>query len=393
LHAELGGGFAGVRGAFIFYDNGGARPEKIYFSSHEQPATSVITQVYDEKSYYGYAKDGLTPLLRDAVRKRNPKKIGVNTSATLPEADGLTVGLRTFLVETIGPDFARRIVSAELLVRDYRTNRTPLETRLYEQLLNWSARWMCEALDSANITAGKTTAEDIAWWLEDGALKAGLTGSGTPRVVRRGELLPLNAAIPIASGDIISIDGGLDYLGFETDIKRAVYVAQPGESDPPASIQKAWQDTLKIGELYARRMKPGRIGHAIWDELRLETERLGYATAYPDAGGRAPVDNKPEVGIYGHSVGNVAHDIGARIAQDLPFAYGDRVRFPLAKGEWVSVEFHVSTPIPEWGGKTWYARFEETGQIGADGVEWLIPIQDKLLVATDRVTSTDSPRR
>jgi Xaa-Pro dipeptidase len=392
LHSELGGGFAGVRGAFIFYDGGGAKPEKIYYSSHEQPATSVITQVYDEKKYYGYSKEGLTPLLREAVRKRNPKKIGVNTSPTLPEADGLTVGLRNFLVETIGPEFGRRIISAELLVRDYRTNRTPLETQLYTTLLNWSARWMCEALDSANITPEKTTAEDIAWWLEDRALAVGLTGSGTPRVVRRGELLPLNAAIPIQAGDIISIDGGLDYLGFETDIKRAVYVAAQSETEPPASIQKAWQDTLKVGDLYARAMTPGKVGHVIWDELRRETERLGYATAYPDAGGRAPVDDKPEVGVYGHSVGNVAHDIGARIAQDLPFAYGDRVRFPLARGEWVSVEFHVSTPIPEWGGKTWYARFEETGRVSAKGVEWLIPYQDRLLVAGGGTTATRAAR-
>jgi hypothetical protein len=56
------------------------------------------------------------------------------------------------------------------------------------------------------------------------------------------------------------------------------------------------------------------------------------------------------------------------------------VRFPLRQGEWVSVEFHVSTPIPEWGGKTWYARHEETGQIGPNGVEWLIPRQEKLLL-------------
>jgi methionine aminopeptidase len=212
-------------------------------------------------------------------------------------------------------------------------------------------------------------------------------------VVRRGELLPLNAPIPIEGGDIISIDGGLNYLGFATDIKRAAYVARPGETDPPGSIVKAWQDTLTIGALYQSYMRATAIGHQIWDALRSETEKRGYATAYPDAGGRAAADTAAEVGIYGHSVGNVAHDIGARIAQDLPFAYGDRVRFPLTKGEWVSVEFHVSTPIPEWGGKTWYARFEETGQVGENGVEWLIPIQDKLLVAVGGAAETASGQR
>ena len=386
LHTEIGGGFSGVRAAFIYFDSGAGQPEKIYFGSHEQPANSVIAQTYDIKKYYGYTKEGLTPLLREAVHSRKPKRIGVNTSATLPEADGLTVGLRDFLVATIGPEYARRIVSAELLVRDFRTNRIPLETKAYTDLLNWTARWQCEALGSSHITVGKTTAEDIAWWLEDRALGLGLTGSGTPRVVRNGDLLPLNAPdLPIQPGDIISIDGGMQYLSFATDIKRAVYVLKPGESAPPDSITKAWTDTLRFADLYTSRMRPGQVGHIVWEGLMAEIEKQGYAIAYPDAGGGAASTSKPEVGAYGHSVGNVAHDIGARIASDLPFAYGDRVRFPLRAPEWVSIEFHVSTPIPEWNGKTWYARFEDTAQVGETGAKFLIPRQSRLLLMSGAV--------
>jgi hypothetical protein len=40
----------------------------------------------------------------------------------------------------------------------------------------------------------------------------------------------------------------------------------------------------------------------------------------------------------------------------------------------------VSTPIPEWDGKTWYARFEETAQITEDGVKWLIPPQEDVFL-------------
>jgi Xaa-Pro aminopeptidase len=381
MHTILGGGFSGVRAAFIFFDRGAARPERIYFGSHEQPANSVIAQSYDVKQYYGYSNEGLTPLLREAVHSRKPKKIGVNTSATLPEADGLTVGLRDFLAAAVGPDYARRLASAELLVRDFRTNRTALETRAYTDLLQWTARWQCEALSDTHVTVGKTTAEDIAWWLQDRALKAGVTGSGTPRVVRSGDLLPLNAPdMPIEPGDIISIDGGLQYLSFATDIKRAAYVLKPGESAPPASVVKAWEDTLRFADVYASSMRAGRIGHEVWSGLMQQVEQQGYVVAYPDAGGRATTASKPEIGVYGHSVGNVAHDIGARIASDLPFAYGDRVRFPLVTPEWVSIEFHVSTPIPEWNGKTWYARYEETAQITDRGAAWMIPPQSRLLV-------------
>jgi Xaa-Pro aminopeptidase len=381
LHDELGGGYSGVRAAFIFFDSGGDNVEKIFLGSHEQPANSVITQVYDVKKYYGYSREGLPPHLKEVVYERDPQKIGIDTSPTLPDADGLTVGLKDMLVDAIGPKYTERLVSAELLVRDFRLHRTPLETKLYTQLLEWTSRWESEALSPANVTPGETTGEDIAWWLENRALELGMTGGGVVRVVREGDLLPLHdPTIPLIPGDIISIDGGLEYLGYATDIKRAAYLLKPGETEPPESIRDAWRDTLEIGALYASKMIPGSVGHEICTDLNAEVEKRGYSAAGPDAGGRAATSTKPEVGIYGHSVGNVAHGIGARIAQDIPFAYGDRVRFPLVNGEWVSIEFHVSTPIPEWDGKTWYARHEETARVGPGGAEWMIPRQEQLLL-------------
>ena len=381
LHVELGGGFAGVRGAFIFHDDGSDTVEKLYYSSHEQPANSVIAQIYDETIYYGYSREGLTPHLQKAIEDRDPQTIGVNTSHTLPEADGLTVGLRNFLVDAIGPEYASRIVSAELLVRDFRLQRTPAETVIYTQLLEWTARWMEEALSTENVTTGVTTAEDVSWWLYDRALDLGLTGWGTVRVVREGDLLPIHDPdIPLEPGDVVGIDGGLHYLHYAIDIKRTAYILKPGETEMPESLQEVWRTTHEIGDFYASQMVPGAIGAETWSAINAEMASRGYRAVGPDAGGDAVTTTDPEVGIYGHSVGNVAHDIGARIADDIPFAYGDRVRFPLQANEWVSIEFHVSIPVPEWDGKTWYARFEETAQITEEGVKWLIPTQKELFL-------------
>ena len=381
LHIELGGGFAGVRGAFIFHDNGSDTVEKLYYSSHEQPANSVISQVYDETIYYGYSREGLTPHLRKAIEDRDPQTIGVNTSHTLPEADGLTVGLRNFLVDAIGPEYASRIVSAELLVRDFRLQRTPAETAIYTDLLAWSARWMEEALSTENIVTGVSTAEDVSWWLLDRALELGLTGGGTVRVVREGELLPIHDPdIALEPGDIVGIDGGLRYLHYAIDIKRTAYILKPGETAMPESLQEVWRTTHEVGDFYASMMVPGAVGFETWSAINAEMESRGYRATGPDAGGDATTTSEPEVGVYGHSVGNVAHDIGARIAADIPFAYGDRVRFPLQANEWVSIEFHASIPVPEWDGKTWYARFEETAQITEEGVKWLIPTQKELFL-------------
>ena len=380
LHDELGGGYAGVRGVFIFFDNGGQKPEKIYLGSHEQGANSAITLDYDLKKYYGYSKEGLTPLLQQIVFSRKPKHIGIDTSPTLPDADGLTVALRDYLVQALGPEYSKRLTSAELVVRDFREARAPLEFAAYKQLLEWTSRWETEALQ--NIHVGKTTAMDIAWWLKDRALEEHLTGEGTPRIVRKGVLLPLeDPSMTIQPADIIGIDGGLNYLGFSTDIKRTVYVLQPGETEPPASIQKAWAAAVSFSDVYASELIPGSIGHVVWESLAAITNERGYSVGYPDSGATAATSTTPEIGVYGHSTGSVAHDVGPRIAQDWQFAYGDRVDYPLKLGEWESMEFHVSTPIPEWGGRTWYARFEENVRVGAHGAEWIIPRQEKLLLA------------
>ena len=117
-----------------------------HLGSHVQPDDSVIEQVYDEKTYYGYSKEGLTPHLREVVHARDPERIAVNTSKTLPEADGLTATLKEFLIETVGSPYADRLVSAELLVRDFRTRRAPLERKLFTELAEWTARWETEGL-------------------------------------------------------------------------------------------------------------------------------------------------------------------------------------------------------------------------------------------------------
>jgi Xaa-Pro aminopeptidase len=381
LQLELGGNGTGVRAAYIFYDDGSDEPEKIFYSSHEQPANSVIASVYDETVYYGYSREGLTPHLRKAIARRDPRKIGINRSPTIPMADGLTVGLYDYLMDTLDEKYRDRVVSAELLARDFRLNRTERETALYQQLLEWSHTWMKEALSTANIETGVTTAEDVAWWLKDRAREIGLTGYGTVRVVREGELLPIHDPdIPLMPGDIVGIDGGLRYLGYSVDIKRHAYLLRPGETAVPEQLQASWNVVHDMAEVYRDKMVIGAVGHEIWSAINAEAEARGYATVGPDAGGDASSNTRPEAGFYGHSVGNGAHDIGARVAADIPFAYGDRVRYPLTLNEWVSIEFHVSTPIPMWDGVTWYTRFEETAQMTGDGPRWLLPPQRELFL-------------
>ena len=58
--------------------------------------------------------------------------------------------------------------------------------------------------------------------------------------MRDGEIIESNDPnTPIEPGDCLSIDAGLQYLHFQTDMKRSAYVLRPGETAAPRGMQKA----------------------------------------------------------------------------------------------------------------------------------------------------------
>ena len=237
----------------------------------------------------------------------------------------------------------------------------------------------------SHVTPGETTALEMAAWFEDRALELGMGSFQTVRVVRGGDLLPRHDPdIAIQPGDIVAVDAGLFYLQFETDLKRTAYVLGPGETEPPESIRNAWAEVIQTSRLYASKMVPGAIGHEIYESIIEETLRDGYVRDTRTDPSISNTGPEHEISLYGHSLGNDLHDIGARVAQDVPFAFGDRVRFGLVEGEFVAMEFHVGVPIPEWEGKKWSARYEEIAAVGSEGLVELIPFQTELLLIHSR---------
>ena len=381
--SEIGGGWGGVRNAYLFFDRGGDTPEKIFIGSHELRDTT-IRDAYDELIYYGYTEGGVSPHLKKVVEERDPDRIGINVSPTLPMADGLSWTLRTFLEDTLGPEYASRMVSAELLVRDFRTMHIADEIEVFRDLCEWTVAWEEEAFSDAVVTMGETTANNIHWWMRQRAMELGLQVEFLPgiRITRNGENLPTNTPEhTVEPGDVLSVDAGLAFIDYRTDIKRTAYVLKPGETEPPESLQKAFSDAMKVTDVLTENMKPGAIAHEVWELTMEDIGVMGYYAGQPKTGGAVEADpTQPEVGLYSHSVGNSTHDIGARVAIDWPFAYGDRVRYPLAAEAWYSVELHVSTPIPEWDGKVVPIRIEENARLTDNGVEYFVPRQQELLV-------------
>ena len=81
--SEIGGGWGGVRNAYIFFDRGDDKPEKVFIGSH-QLRDQTIPAIYDEHIYYGYTPEGIRPHLRRVMEERDPQRIGINVSPTLP---------------------------------------------------------------------------------------------------------------------------------------------------------------------------------------------------------------------------------------------------------------------------------------------------------------------
>lgn len=382
--SEIGGGWGGVRNAYIFFDHGGDTAEKIFIGSHSL-RDPTISDAYDVHVFYGYTEEGVRPHLRQVVEERDPQRIGLNVSPTLPMADGLTWTLRNFLEETLGETYASRMVSAELVIRDFREMHIAEEIPVYSDLCAWTVAWEEEAFSDAVVTVGETTIADIHWWMRQRAMELGLITEFLPgvRITRNGEHLPINSADHVVMpGDILSVDAGLGYLDYRTDIKRTAYVLRPGETEAPESIRNAWEKALEVTDILTGNWKPGAIAHEVWEQTMEDVGELGYQSGQPKTGGNEEVDpRQPEVGVYSHSVGNSTHDIGARVAVDWPFAYGDRVRYPLKADAWYSVELHVSTPIPEWDGLVLPIRIEENARVLPEGdVEYFAPRQTELLL-------------
>ncbi len=112
--------------------------------------------------------------LADYIRQANPKRIGINVSATWPLADGLTVALREKLETALGPELSKRLVSAEDLCGGWLETRTPDEMRTYRHLCAVAHDLVREFFSNAVIVPGRTTEEDVNWWIRQRIASLGL---------------------------------------------------------------------------------------------------------------------------------------------------------------------------------------------------------------------------
>ena len=253
------------RAACLFVDKGD-RLERVAIVASYDTDTFEKSGLYSKVVPYG--KEGAGPALKEAVETLNPKLIAVDMSKDEPLADGLTAGNLQWLRDALGPDYAKRLVSAEAFLVAYRSRKTPAEIAKLREAVRKTEQILAEALTPAVIKPGTTTEKDLADFIRKRRREMGLGPSWEedqdPNVMAgaaRGHSAASDAAI--LPGSVVRVDFGVDDSGYKTDIQRLAYVLRPGETEAPVEVAAAFATVRAANRAAAAALKPGATGTAV----------------------------------------------------------------------------------------------------------------------------------
>jgi len=373
LFRDLGYATSNGNGIFVFTDRGGKRIERAVLGG--EPELLVESRLYD---IFKRIRD-----LRSFVAERNPKRIGIDISTATelwpPEGRHLTDGLSHMdyinLKKELGEPYASRLVSAEKLIADFRSERVAGEIIEFSKIANITRKLLERALSNEVITPGKTTMNEVCWWLEEQRQALGLELGWHPTVF----LSPpdgneiANADRVIQPGDVLQIDWGIGQNNFFTDMKRFSYVLKEGETEVPEWVQKAFDNSRTIRELVRENVRSGKTGREQLDHLKRLVVEAGFVYTEEEHPSNA---KGVEVNIGMHSAGNLGHDVGGSLFEIFPL----RTTYEIRPNSFIAFEFIVFTPADEWGGNKVPVCVEENALITEHGIEWVHPPQNRVLV-------------
>jgi Xaa-Pro aminopeptidase len=367
LYEDLGRGYPSSLGYYIFTDRGSDRIERA--------ALGVGGYMLEECGVYDIVEGSSD--LAAFVKERDPERIGVNMSKSIGAADGLSHTSHVHLVETLGEPYASRLVSAEKLVSDFRSQRVTTEIAAFAEAGEMSRKVAEQALSNDVITPGVTTLEDVAWWIQDRMLENGLDLSfDMPSIYITGPkgIEAVSSDRIIQRGDLLMIDWGVGYLNMYTDMKRIAYVLKEGEAELPPGLQHAFDQGRKVRDIIIANIKPGRTAAETLDVLNQKVAEAGFHIM--EEFNKTSDTDKTEVIIGCHSVGNTGHGIGPSIAWFNPL----RMTFEIQPSNLFAIELFAYTAAPEFGGAKVRIPLEDDAVVTERGVEWLYPINERVLL-------------
>jgi len=366
LWLDLGQGYVGGVGYYVFTDRGDGRIERA--------ALGISGYLLERNGAYDIVTGSFD--LREFVAERDPQRIGLNMSSHIGAADGLTHSAYEDLVETLGNPYAGRFVSAEKLISDFRSRRVATEIAAFAEAGEISREIAERALSNEVIIPGVTALEDVSWWVMEQLHDRGLdTSFGMPSIYITGPdgIEATSNERIIQRGDLLMMDWGVGFLNMYTDMKRIAYVLRDGETEVPSGLQNAFDQGVRVREVIRNTIKAGATAAEMLDRVNAAIEEVGFElmAGFNVLSG----SDKTEVIIGCHSVGNLGHGIGPSIAWFNPL----RLTFEIKPTNLLSIELFAYTANPDWGGAKVRIPLEDDAIVTERGVEWLYPVNEKIL--------------
>ena len=310
--------------------------------------------------------------LVEIIEKRNPKHIGLNYSEDFGILDGIVKTDYERFMQVLPEEYTNRVTSAEKLAVAWVETRTDKEMKIYEDLVTITHDIIAEAFSTKVIQPGKTTTEDVVWWLRQKATDLGLQTWFHPTVdiQRSGEQLKSHITSfssgykdkIIRKGDLIHCDFGITYLRLNTDCQQHAYVLKEGENKAPQFLIDAFAKGNQIQDIFTSNFKTGKTGNEILLQSLAQGKQQGL---------RPSIYTHP-LGLYGHSAGPT---IGMWDAQGGVPGSGD---YQLYENTVYAIELNTTVTIPQWN-KDIRVMLEEAGFWGENGFRYVNKRQTELI--------------
>ena len=308
--------------------------------------------------------------LKDYIDKVNPKKIGLNYSENFALIDGISKSDYELFYSSISNDIKQRIVSAENLGIQWIETRTKLEKEIYKDLVSITQNIINEAFSNKVIEPGKTTTDDVVWWMREKVLELKLKTWFHPTVdVQRNEQSDLYAFDGkskydiIQPGDLVHCDFGISYLTLNTDCQQIAYVLKSDEKEAPEFLTKALKDANKLQDILTSEFELDKTGN----EILLNSLKIAK-------------ENGLDPQIYTHPLGTFGHSAGTTIGM-----WDSQGGVPI-KGDVLmkyntvyAIELNNKSFIKDWN-KEVRIMLEEAGLFEENGFKYINGRQEEIIL-------------
>lgn len=253
--------------------------------------------VFDEVRTY---TEGPKAALLEMLDQAKPRKIGINVSEDDALADGLTAGLRDYLVATLaGTPHAGSLTPAGKFVAHLRSVKLEDERRRIERAIEQTEAMFDRVRDAIAIGM---TAREISDRAHAEVDRLGAPTAWPRRHCPTVTVGPHAVVGHVAPGDervtpgcLVHMDFGILLDGYCSDLQRLWYVAPTGSDQAPPEVHRAYAAVVEAIDRSAKALRPGVAG---WEVDQIARGHL-TASGYPEY-----------AHALGHHLGRAVHDGG-----------------------------------------------------------------------------------